>query len=91
MNIWNCMALCISSLSLLLGIYAIHLALKSEKIFNKIKESTEVFFEKENFLRGYDYHKESFKKFVIKPEDIEFINDFSVHFSQAGKMGKNSL
>ena len=57
------------------GISAIYLALKSRTVLNQIKENIEVFFEKERLLKGYDFAKESFKKFITNPEDIEVLEE----------------
>ena len=90
-------ALFLSIVSLCLGIYAIRLSLKAEIIFNKIKEHIEVFFEKDRLLRGYDYHKESFKQIINKLEDIEIVKEKNRktmpenYFSNKSKRGQHGF
>ena len=62
-------------ITVLFSIFAICLSIRSSKVLKFFKEYVEVFFEKERLLRGYDYHKESFKQIISKPEDIETVKE----------------
>ena len=59
--------------AVLVGIFAICLAIKSRKVLEVFKEYVEVFFEKERILKGYDHHVELFRSFVNNQEDIDIV------------------